>query len=67
MAKISGEGRPLRFGIMCGGHGFPCGWLSLASANVRDYHALGWHRPDEPLHGGLRVRRAFDVPDAALD
>jgi hypothetical protein len=51
----------------CGGHGFPCAWLALASANVRDYHALGWDRPEEPLRGWLLARRAFTVPPEALE
>ena len=52
---------------MCGGHGFACAWLSLASANVRDYYALGWDRPEQPLAKWLRLRRAWTVPDEALD
>jgi hypothetical protein len=52
---------------LCGGHGFPCGWLSLASANVRDYYALGWDRPDQPLPEWWGLRRAFSPPAEALD
>ena len=33
MAKISGEGRPLRFGIMCGGHSFAA-WEALCIRNL---------------------------------
>ena len=52
---------------LCGGEGFPSGWLSLATANVRDYYARGWEKPDSKLSEWLRFRRAFKIADAMLD
>jgi hypothetical protein len=52
---------------LCGGHGWPCAWLAQASAGVRDYYALKWDAPERPLAPFLRVRRAFSVPEEALD
>jgi hypothetical protein len=52
---------------LCGGHGWPCAWLAQASAFVRDYYALGWDAPEKPLSPHLRIRRAFSVPEEALD